>query len=251
MSALETERLKCIVGYDGTPFRGWQSQEKGNTIQDLLTDAFRRVTGRVLTVNGAGRTDAGVHAVEQCIHVDVQRGRIPLEKWPLALNAHLPPEIRVVRCELAMSNFHARFSAIGKVYQYRIWNDRVHSPFELRRSWQIPKRLDLAAMEKAARLLIGTHDFAGFAANRGTPPPDTVRTIRAIEISEKFPLITLTYEGDGFLYKMVRLLTGTIVRIGQGKDDGNFIEKLLRSPASEKTPYCAPAEGLYLLRVIY
>ncbi len=251
MTATEKERLKCIVAYDGAPFRGWQSQEGGNTIQDLLTEAFRCVTGRGLTIHGAGRTDAGVHAVEQCIHVDVQRGRIPLEKWPLALNAHLPPEIRVLRCDLVTSDFHARFSASGKIYEYRIWNDRVHSPFELRRSWQVQKPLDLNAMESAARLLIGKHDFAGFAANRGQPVLDTVRTIRAINIKEERPLIRMAYEGDGFLYKMVRLLTGTMVRVGQGKDDIRFVARLLHAPPGEKTPYCAPAEGLYLLRVLY
>ncbi len=251
MSAPETERLKCIVGYDGALFRGWQSQTGGNTIQDRLAEAFRCVTGRIVTVHGAGRTDAGVHAKEQCIHVDVQRGRIPLEKWALALNAHLPTEIRVLRCDLATTDFHARFSATGKIYEYRIWNDRVHSPFEVRRSWHIPKRLDLHAMESAARLLIGRHDFAAFAANRGKPISDTVRTIRAIDIRAELPLVTMTFEGDGFLYKMVRLLTGTIVRIGQGKDDTSFVAGLLRAPAGEKTPYCAPAEGLYLVRVLY
>jgi tRNA pseudouridine38-40 synthase len=247
----ETERLKCIVAYVGTPFRGWQSQEGGNTVQDLLVDAFCNVTGRRLTVHGAGRTDAGVHAEAQCMHVDAQGGRIPVVKWPLALNAYLPPEIRVLSCERVTSDFHARFSATGKLYTYRIWNDRVHSPFELRRSWHIPRPLDLAAMRDAARLLIGTHNFAAFAANRGEPAQDTVRTIRAIDIAGERPLITMTFEANGFLYKMVRLLTGTIVRIGQGRDHALWIRRLLQSARGERSPYCAPAEGLYLTRVFY
>jgi tRNA pseudouridine38-40 synthase len=251
VTAQETERLKCIVAYDGSPFRGWQSQEGGNTIQDLLSEAFQCVTGCRLTVHGAGRTDAGVHAVAQSVHVDVPCGCIPIQKWPLALNAHLPPEIRVQSCERVTRQFHARFSATGKNYQYRIWNDRIHSPFEVRRSWQVPKPLDRTAMEGAARLLIGKHDFAGFAANRGGPVMDTVRTIRAIDFGGEQPLITITYEGDGFLYKMVRLLTGTIVRIGLGKDDASFVERLLHSGGREKTAYCAPADGLYLIRVLY
>lgn len=246
-----TERLKLIVAYDGTPFRGWQSQAGGNTVQDRLGQAFRVLLGRKVTIHGAGRTDAGVHARAQCAHVEVERGRLPVDKWVLALNAHLPPEIRVQRCRRVSGAFHARYSAKGKIYTYRIWNDRVLSPFEIHRSWHVPLPLDLERMRSAAALLVGRHDFAGFAANRGAPVRDTTRTIRRIDVRRRGALVTLIFEGDGFLYKMVRLLTGTLVRIGQGRDDERFVARLLEAAGTEKTSHCAPADGLALTRVLY
>lgn len=251
MKARATERLKLVVAYEGTPFRGWQSQVGGNTVQDRLASAFQKLMGRKITVHGAGRTDAGVHALAQCAHVEVEHGRLATGKWVLALNAHLPPEIRVLRCRRVSHRFHARYSARGKIYTYRIWNDRVLSPFEIRRSWQVPLPVDLDRMRAAAALLVGRHDFAGFAANRGEPKEDTTRTVRRIDIRRRGSLLTLTFEGDGFLYKMVRLMTGTLVRVGLKKEDPAYVARLLESAGVEMASHCAPAEGLYLTRVLY
>src|SRR5438067_6784607 len=172
-------RLKFIVAYDGAPFAGWQSQSHRNTVQDHLERAFERIAGTSVRVHGAGRTDAGVHALAQCAHADVTR-RTPID-WVAALNAHLPREIRVLRCVRAPADFHARYSAKGKIYTYRIWNAPVLSPFELGRAWHLPGApLDVGALKNAAALFVGTHDFAAFAANRGKAgpvEPDTVRTI--------------------------------------------------------------------------
>jgi len=137
-----TRRLRIIIAYDGAPFAGWQSQSHGNTIQDHLERAFERITGRRLRIHGAGRTDAGVHALAQCAHVDLAKKFSPVERWTEALDALLPPAIRVLRCQYVSNNFHARLSAKGKIYRYRIWCAPVLPPFEYRRAWHIPRPLD-------------------------------------------------------------------------------------------------------------
>ena len=241
-------RLRLVIAYDGSGFRGWQSQAGGNTVQDHLETAFATLCGTRVTVHGAGRTDAGVHALGQCAHAEVSReGEMD---WTTALNANLPREIRVVRCTRASGKFHARFSAKGKVYLYRIWNGAVLSPFELHRAWHLPGPLDIEAMRNAAQSFHGTHDFKSFAANRGKPDEDTHRTIRRVAISKRGPLVTLHFHGDGFLYKMVRLMTGALVRIGQKRAPVEGIGNYLAGRAG-KCSFAAPADGLYLARVLY
>src|SRR5438067_2494848 len=239
-------RLKLVIAYDGRPFRGWQSQAGGNTVQDFLQGAFAKICGQRIVIHGAGRTDTGVHAFAQCAHVDVPQREID---WLSALNANLPREIRVVRCTKARENFHARFSAKGKVYTYRIWNAAILSPFELSRAWHFPTSLDFGAMKQAASHFAGTHDFAAFAANRGKPETNTVRTIYKIALRQRGPLITLTFDGSGFLYKMVRMMTGALVRVAQGRVEPRSIATLLTGKT--KAAFVAPAEGLYLTRVRY
>jgi len=239
-------RLRLMIAYDGAGFRGWQSQAGGGTVQDHLEAAFATLCGERVVVHGAGRTDAGVHALGQCAHADVTREM----DWLTALNGNLPREIRVVRCTRARGDFHARFSAKGKIYTYRIWTGPVLSPFELRRAWHVPGGLDLGPMREAARAFEGKHDFRAFAANRGKPDPDTVRTIHRVAIRAKGPLVTLRFQGDGFLYKMVRLMTGALVKTGQGRAPVGGIATYLEGGAG-KCSFAAPAEGLYLTRVIY
>jgi len=239
-------RLKLVVAYVGTPFRGWQSQAGGNTVQDHLEKALTAICGTKIQVHGAGRTDAGVHAMAQCAHADVSRA---LGDWPRALNACLPPEIRVMRCSRVAPEFHARFSAIGKIYAYRIWNAPVQLPFERERSWHIHGPIDLALLRAAAEKLTGTHDFAAFAANRRNRVDSTVRTISRIAVQRKGPLIALTFEGNGFLYKMVRLLTGSLIRCAQGAAPLSWLDQLL--DRETKTSFAAPAHGLFLKKVVY
>jgi len=241
-------RLRLLIAYDGSKFLGWQSQAGGGTVQDHIEAAFAKLCGERVVVHGSGRTDSGVHALGQCAHADVEReGKMD---WLTALNGNLPREIRIMRCVHAKKDFHARFCAKGKVYSYRIWNAAVLPPFELRRAWHLPGPLDLEAIHKAARLIEGKHDFKNFAANRGKPNHDMVRTIQSIKISRKGPLITLRFRGDGFLYKMVRLMTGALVKIGQGRAPAGGIANYLEG-RSGKCSFAAPAEGLYLVRVIY
>ena len=252
MAASCPNRLRFVVAYDGRPFDGWQSQARGNTIQDHLETALSHLCGETrVPVHGSGRTDAGVHANGQVAHADVpDRRRHTPERWRLAINSYLPPEIRVLNVGFPAADFHARFSAHGKVYRYRIWNAPVLDPLEHGRAWHFPNALDLPTLRRGAELLLGRHDFAGFAANRGKPAENTVRTLRHIDIRHRSSLITLKYEGDGFLYKMVRLLTGTLIRCAQGRASLEWISELLAATGT-KTSFAAPAEGLYLIRVLY
>src|SRR5437660_1085997 len=209
-------RLKMIVAYDGAPFAGWQSQSHGNTIQDHLEHAFKRIAGRAVHVHGAGRTDAGVHALAQCAHADVGKLLAPA-RWTEALNALLPATIRVMRCRYMSNEFHARLSAKGKIYRYRISSAPVLPPFEYRRAWHISRPLDLKILRTAAKHFVGTHNFAAFAANRGKPEESTFRTIHSVRVRQKGPCVTIDFDGDGFLYKMVRLIVGSLAKCALGK----------------------------------
>ena len=247
-----TRRLRMTVAYDGRPFQGWQSQAQGNTIQDHLEAALAPLCrGQRVVVHGSGRTDAGVHAHGQVAHADVTSppGQ-PAERWRAAMNAHLPPEIRVQAARFVSDKFHARFSARGKIYRYRIWNAAVLDPFEHRRAWHVAGELDIDVLRRTAAMLVGEHDFAGFAANRGKPVKSTVRAVHRITLQRRLALLTLEFEGSGFLYKMVRLMTGSLVRCAQGRASPDWIAALLSGGAG-KTHFAAPAEGLYLLRVLY
>lgn len=243
--------MKLIIAYDGAPFAGWQSQAHGNTVQDHLERAFERVAGSTVRVHGAGRTDAGVHAVAQCAHVDVKDKRLSAPRWTEALNAILPPTIRVLRCRYVSNDFHARHSAKGKVYRYRIWSASVLPPFEYRRAWHIVRAIDIQILTTAARHFVGTHDFAGFAANRGKPEESTIRTIRSVRVRQKGPLVTIDFDGNGFLYKMVRLIVGSLVESALGKMRIEDVTARLRSKHIGAARFAAPAEGLFLVRVRY
>lgn len=240
-------RLKLVIAYDGAPFEGWQSQACGNTVQDHISRALETIAGAPVTLHGAGRTDAGVHALAQVAHADLSK--LTPAGWIAALNGNLPPEIRILRATRAPADFHARFSATGKVYRYRIWNTRFLHPLEIGRAWHVPARMDLPRLTESAGMLEGRHDFRGFAANRGKPEENTTRTIASIRVRRAGDLVTLTFTGDGFLYKMVRLLTGSLVRVAVGREEPEWIARLLREGI--KTSHCAPAHGLYLVRVLY
>lgn len=252
------QRWKWIVAYDGAPYEGWQSQPSGNTVQDHLESALSQMNGMPLAtrVHGSGRTDAGVHAEGQVAHVDAPASlTLDADSWPRAMNVRLPSSIRILQAEPVPQTFHARFSASEKVYHYKIFRGNILSPMLARRAWHIHKSLDLNRMEKAAELLQGTHDFRAFAANRGSkvpPPRSTVRTIRQIKITEvPDNQLILEFAGDGFLYRMVRMLTGTLVRFTLGEISESALKKLVLAPGLLKTSACAPAEGLYLYRVDY
>ena len=246
-----SRRLKLIVAYDGAPFAGWQSQAHGNTVQDHLERAFHRVAGRAVRIHGAGRTDAGVHALAQCAHVDLADKFLPPDGWIKALNALLPPAIRALRCRYVSKDFHARLSAKGKVYHYRIWTAPILPPFEYRRAWHAAQPLDLKILKSAARHFVSTHDFAAFAANRGKPEPSTIRTINSVRVRKKGPCVTIEFDGDGFLYKMVRLMVGALVKSALGKMRIEGITSRLHSGKAGSVRFAAPAEGLYLVRVRY
>jgi tRNA pseudouridine38-40 synthase len=254
------QRLKFIVAYDGAAFAGWQSQAHRNTVQDVLECAFRRITKKCGRVLGAGRTDAGVHALAQCAHVDLMDQSLAPERWTRALNALLPPTIRVLRCDYAPAEFHARFSAKGKVYRYRIWSGPILPPLEFRRAWHISTELDFEILNAAAEQFVGTHDFAAFAANRGKsayrtsrgePKENTMRTIYSARVRRYGRCIAIEFEGNSFLYKMVRLMIGCATRCALEKlaIDEVTTQVISGRPAGRR--FVAPAQGLYLVRVRY
>ena len=246
-----SQRLKLVIAYDGTPFAGWQSQSHRNTIQDQLERAFKRINGDSVRVHGAGRTDAGVHALAQCAHVQVPDRKLTPPRWAAALNALLPPAIRVLRCQRVSEDFHARFSAKGKVYRYRIWSAAVLPPLEYGRAWHVITPIDLGVIKSAASRFVGTHDFAGFTANRGKRESDTVRTIRSAVVRRRGPCLTIDFDGDGFLYKMVRLMVGSLVRCATGQLTVYDIAEKLDRGRSLQVHFVAPAQGLFLVRVRY
>ena len=211
---MANRNLRLTLAYDGTRFVGWQRQAAGESVQAHLEDALARLEGAAVTAFGAGRTDAGVHAFAQVAnaHVTFQHETSTVLR---ALNATLPPEIRVTAVEEAPPGFHARFDARAKCYRYQIANGAVASPFTRAYAWHVPEALDRGAMRAAASCLIGTHDFAAFQSS-GTDVATTVRTLTRSEWLDETALLVYEVEGDGFLRHMVRAIVGTLVEVGRG-----------------------------------
>jgi tRNA pseudouridine38-40 synthase len=246
-----SQRLKVLVAYDGNAFAGWQSQSHRKTIQDELERAFQKISGASIRVHGAGRTDAGVHALGQCAHVDLLEPSLSVERWPTALNAVLPPTIRVLKCSYVSQDFHARFSAKRKTYRYRIWAGPILPPLEIGRAWHIPARFEVNLLKAAGEKFVGRHDFTAFAAKGGQDEPDKVRTIFSLRVSRRGALVSVEITGDGFLYKMVRLIIGAMARVALNKLELSEIEARLKSKRATGARFVAPAHGLYLIKIWY
>jgi tRNA pseudouridine38-40 synthase len=247
--------LKLTLQYDGTDFVGWQRQARGTSIQQLLEEAIARIEGQSVPVVGAGRTDAGVHALGQVASARMDHP-IALDALQRALNAMLPEAVRVTRVECADEAFHARYSATSKTYRYVIWTDAVLSPFAARYAWQVGGPLDVAAMRDAAARLVGRHDFAAFRAS-GSSVKTTIRTIAASAFRDGIggfdvpALLAYDITGDGFLRHMVRNIVGTLVEVGRGRFQAETIETLLASGHRHEAGPTAPARGLWLVKVDY
>lgn len=242
--------LKLTLQYDGTDYVGWQRQAEGVSIQGLLEDALKPIEGSPVTVHGAGRTDAGVHALGQVASVTLNADLDPTT-LARALNAVLPRDVRVASVEEMPDDFHARFSATGKVYQYRIVNGPFASPFIRRYVWHVIPRIDREAVRHAAAALVGTHDFASFQGT-GTVVASTERTIRRLETDEgPEGLLILEIEGNGFLRHMIRNITGTLVEIGLGRWPASAMKDILESRDRSRAGSTAPPHGLFLVKVHY
>jgi len=192
-----------------------------------------------------------VHAFGQCAHADVPAAQFAAERWLKALNGVLPQTIRIVRARFVSNSFHARFSARGKIYRYRIINQPVRPPLEIGRAWHIAAPLDRNLLQRAAKLFVGRHDFTSFSANRGTKERSAIRTVDYVRIRARSSLIEIEIAADGFLYKMVRLIVGSIAGCALGKERLQLVEMRLECPSRATPRFVAPAAGLYLIRVYY
>lgn len=250
-------RLKLTLAYDGRPYQGWQTQACGNTVQDFVQRALREVAKQPILLHGSGRTDAGVHALRQIAHFDAPSGTAMQPRhWLPALNCKLPATIRIMACEEAPADFHSRFSAIGKIYHYDLCTAPVLPPLKAGLAWHLPRLLDRGRLEQALALFPGRHDFHAFAAYRGNELPDMdwCRTLHRADLETLADGYRITFVGDGFLYKMVRLLTGAAVHAALGRLPRDELAALLdQAPGLPrgKSPNCAPADGLCLQEVLY
>jgi tRNA pseudouridine38-40 synthase len=241
--------LKLTLAYDGTRFVGWQRQAKGDSVQGLLEEALARFEGASVTLHGAGRTDAGVHALGQVASVTVHFDH-DVAMLQRALNAQLPPDVRVLAVAEMDETFHARFSARSKTYQYRIRNTAVSDPFDRHYVWHLPEPLNLGAMERAADSLVGTHDFTAFQSS-GSGTSESTRTITRSVWCDTRGLLAYEISGDGFLRHMVRAIVGTLVEIGRGRREPATMAALLERRPRAEAGATAPAHGLFLLHVDY
>ncbi|MBE5780513.1 MAG: tRNA pseudouridine(38-40) synthase TruA [Clostridiales bacterium] len=243
-------RYKGICEYDGTDYGGWQRQKNANTVQEEIEKALTKLLETPITIHGAGRTDAGVHARGQVFHFDGDT-RIPPDKLAYAVNYLLPKDIRLKQTQAVGEDFHCRFDAKAKWYRYQIYNHPFASPLRGRYSWYVPfAPLDVDLMKEAVKPIVGTHDYAAFAAS-GSYVEMTVRTIYKAEISIIDGLITLDIVGSGFLYNMVRIIAGTLVDIGRGKLNKDTFTTMLQTLDRKQGGMTAPPNGLCMMRVYY
>jgi tRNA pseudouridine38-40 synthase len=241
--------FKLIVEYDGTAYAGWQRQPNQPTVQAALEDLLQRITHTHVPVTGAGRTDAGVHALGQVASFRSDK-TLSVKEWLRALNGLLPPDISVRSVESVSDDFHARYSARRKQYEYRILNRAERSALDRNRAWHVRERLDLDAMRDAARLLVGRHDFSSFQGH----PTDTenpVCDLTTLNLLQEHTLIRIEVQADRFLKHMVRAIAGTLVEVGQGKRQPQAMKDILDARDRRSAGITAPAHGLYLLHVEY
>jgi tRNA pseudouridine38-40 synthase len=244
--------IKLTLEYDGRAYHGWQRQSRLPTVQAAVEAAVAAVTCRRVTITGAGRTDAGVHAQGQVASFRTAK-RLTLDAWQRALNRHLPHDIVVVNVIEAPAGFDARRSAIGKRYEYRLWLSPTRPALENGRAWHVPYSLSLPRMRTAAKSLIGRHNYSGFqnADHRRSVDRSAICAIRACRIIGKPPLLIIQLKADRFLYKMARSIVGTLVEIGRGHWPPNRIADILQKKDRRLAGPPAPACGLYLVKVYY
>ncbi len=244
-----TRTLKLTVEYDGTDFAGWQRQDGQRTVQQVLEEALAVPLGQRSPVVAAGRTDAGVHAAGQVVSLRTS-SPVPLPGVVHGTNASLPPDVAVLSAEEAAPDFHARRDATGKHYRYRIFRRDLRSPLSRRRATFIRTRLDTGLMVEAARCLVGRHDFSAFR-NAGSFSGSGVRTLRRLDIALEGDYISIDVSGDGFLYKMVRNLVGTLVLVGRGQLSPVEVASILAGLDRSRAGPTAPPQGLSLVEVTY
>ncbi len=253
-SHLNLITIKLIIAFDGARYAGWQTQKVGLGVQQVVEEAFAKIFGTAIPLHSSSRTDTGVHAIGMVAHVELPKELLrsmTMRKVPLALNAHLPEDIRVLHAALAAEGFHARFNASGKEYRYFVWNHHAMNPLLRGHAWLVAGDLDIGQMRTAAQLFTGTHDFEAFSGTRNYRMKSTVRTLSQCTIKKSGRLLTFILRGDGFLYKMCRNIVGTLVQIGQGKYRAADAAAMLRSKDRRCAGMTAPSVGLVLWKVFY
>jgi tRNA pseudouridine38-40 synthase len=247
--------FKLTLQYDGTDFRGWQMQGEERTVQGELTRVLSLLEGREVVLHGSGRTDAGVHAEGQVASVRLEREIEPL-RLRGAINGNLARDVRVIKVEAVPDDFHARYSARGKTYVYRVFNEQVVSPFWARYAAQEARPLDLARMQDAARLFVGEHDWTAFSAAQ-SDAESRVRRVTEVEVSARWDergrgrLIEIRASAEGFLRYMVRSIAGTLLAAGRGEMEGETVRRAIETGDRKLSGATAPAHGLTLLSVQY
>jgi tRNA pseudouridine38-40 synthase len=244
-----SRRLRLSIEYDGTDFAGWQRQPGQRTVQGVIEDAVREMTGESVFVRAAGRTDAGVHADGQVGSLDLEAD-IPPHGLLRGLNSVLPVDVALVDVAEVAAEFDARFSARGKVYRYTVFNHLVRSPRRARTAWHVRHALDADAIRRAAAALVGDHDFRAFRAS-DCDRRTTRRVVRRLDVQRQGAVLTFDIEATAFLKNMVRILVGTLVDIGRGRIAESVIPRMLESGDRTAGGMTAPAHGLTLLRVVY
>ncbi len=247
---MEKKNIRFLLQYDGSRYDGWQKQgNTENTIQGRLEQVLSRLAGEPVEVFGAGRTDEGVHALGQVANARLVTDMTEREILDY-VNRYLPDDILALRADRVPDRFHSRLNAAGKVYLYRIDMAEKSQVFQRRYIYTLGQTLDVEAMRQAAVYLTGTHDFRSFCAARRFRKP-TVRTIQEIRISCEGSVVELRFGGDGFLYHMVRILTGTLIEVGQGKRTPESMTQILEAEDRDAAGFTAPARGLFLAEVLY
>ena len=242
-------RIRTILSYDGTDYVGWQTQNNGVAVQEVVEKAILEVTGQSVSLQGSGRTDSGVHARAQVAHFDTGV-RMAADKFAIALNTHLPADIRVLYSEEVSPDFHARFSAKEKQYRYFVQTGPHADVFARKYSLHAYMPLDVDRMNQAAALVVGTHDFSAFMST-GREVESAVRTVSLSRWEKQGKFLIYTVQGNGFLYNMVRILVGTMVGMGSGRIPADSMEKALSSLSRKDAGPTAPPHGLVLWRVKY
>jgi len=241
--------IKITIEYDGAAFYGWQRQPKLRTVQGEIVNCLSALAGHEILIDGSGRTDGGVHAFGQVASFK-WTGKIPVTKLMYVMNHRLPKDIYITSLEVVEDDFHARFSAVGKCYTYRLYKSETPSPLKRRHAYRVSTKIDVQAMQRASEFLVGEHDFKSFMAS-GSFVTDTIRTIYRIDVEELGDEIHLRFYGNGFLYNMVRILTGMLVDIGNGKKSADDVAKIIAAEDRTLVEHTAAAEGLYLTEVYY
>ena len=243
------KRIKLTIAYDGTNYCGWQVQPNGITIEEVLNKAIQKLTGEDILVIGASRTDSGVHALGNVAVFDTET-TIPPEKLAVALNQRLPEDIVVVKSEEVPTDFHPRYCDCSKTYEYHIINTRIPDPTRRLTNYFVSYVLDIEKMRQAAAYLVGEHDFVSFC-NVRTDVESTVRTITGLEILTNGDEITIRITGNGFLYNMVRIIVGTLIRVGRGFYEPEQVKEILEAKDRKAAGVTAPAHGLVLVKIDY